>query len=145
MNKSYRQGQILKVIGRKRIHTQEELARELAGLGLQATQVTLSRDIKDLGLAKTGDGYVQIGAGAPAAGPDLGTVIAEFLTDVRAAQNQVVLKTSPGNANALAVALDRENWPEVVGTIAGDDTVLVIAPDSSTAGKLRTKLLKFTV
>jgi transcriptional regulator of arginine metabolism len=54
-----------------------------------------------------------------------------------------VLRTSPGNANALAVALDNENWPEIVGTIAGDDTVLIVAPDSATAGKLRNKLLGF--
>jgi transcriptional regulator of arginine metabolism len=141
MNKSYRQGQILKLIQRKRIHTQEELAQELAALGVSATQVTLSRDIKDLGLAKTGDGYVRLTPAA--AGPDLATVMAEFLIDVRVAQNQVVLKTSPGNANALAVALDREDLPEVVGTIAGDDTILVVAPDNTTAARLRTKLMKF--
>jgi len=141
MNKSYRQGQILKLIQRKRIHTQDELARELASSGVRATQVTLSRDIKDLGLVKTGDGYVQLSPAA--AGPDLATVMAEFLTDVRVAQNQVVLKTSPGNANALAVALDREDWSEVVGTIAGDDTILVVAPDNQTASKLRARLMRF--
>ena len=141
MTKAFRQGQILQLIGRKTIWTQDELARELAGVGVTATQATLSRDIQDLGLAKTPDGYRQI-AIAPAA-TALATVAAEYLRDVRVAQNLLVLKTPPGNANALAVALDREDWPEVVGTIAGDDTILVIAPDSATAAGLRDRFLGF--
>jgi transcriptional regulator of arginine metabolism len=59
------------------------------------------------------------------------------------AQNLLVLQTSPGNANALAVALDRAGWPEIVGTIAGDDTILVVAPDADAAAKLRAKLLPY--
>jgi transcriptional regulator of arginine metabolism len=70
-------------------------------------------------------------------------VAAELLQDVRVAQNLIVLRTSPGNANALAVALDKADWPEIVGTIAGDDTVLIVAPDTATADKLRKKLLGF--
>ena len=62
--------------------------------------------------------------------------MAEFLQDARVAQNLIVLRTSPGNANALAVALDKASWPEIVGTLAGDDTVLVVAPDGATAGKV---------
>jgi len=140
MNKTFRQGQILKLVRSRRILTQEDLARELKqGFGIQTTQVTLSRDIRELGLVKTHEGYSQV---APAAaGPDLATVVAEFLQDARVAQNLMVLRTSPGNANALAVALDKESWPEVVGTLAGDDTVLVVAPDAHTAAKLRVKLL----
>ena len=137
MNKSYRQGQILKLIDQHRISTQEQLAKELGQLGIRATQVTLSRDIRELGLVKTPAGYRQV---APAAGPDLATVAAEFVRDIRAAQNLVVLKTSPGNANAVAVALDREQWPEVVGTIAGDDTVLIVAPDQNKAETVRDRL-----
>ena len=141
MNKAFRQGQILKVIRNKRILTQEDLARELKdSFGLDTTQVTLSRDVRELGLLKTPDGYAQVSA---ASGPDLATVLAELVQDARAAQNLIVLRTSPGNANALAVALDKEHWPEVVGTIAGDDTVLIDAPDSATAEKLRRKLLGF--
>jgi transcriptional regulator of arginine metabolism len=142
MNKTFRQGQILKLIRAKQIVTQEELARELKNsYGIRTTQVTLSRDIRDLGLVKTQEGYRQV---APAAaGPDLATVVTEFLQDARVAQNLIVLRTSPGNANALAVALDKESWPEVVGTLAGDDTVLVVAPDAHTAAKLRDKLLSY--
>jgi transcriptional regulator of arginine metabolism len=132
MNKTQRQTQILQLIRKKRIHTQDELAKELAALGTHATQVTLSRDMRDLRLAKTADGYVQLLPAGPKA-PEFATVAAEFLGEVRLAQNLVVLRTSPGNANAVAVALDREDWPGVVGTIAGDDTVVVIAPDSKTA------------
>ncbi|MEP7364808.1 MAG: ArgR family transcriptional regulator [Acidobacteriota bacterium] len=141
MTKAFRHGQILKLIQRSRMHTQEELARGLAEMGIQATQATLSRDIQELGIAKTGDGYTQLGV--PARGPDFATVAAEFLQDVRVAQNLMVLKTSPGNANALAVALDRADWSEVVGTIAGDDTILVVAPDHATATKLRTRLMEY--
>lgn len=141
MNKSYRQGQILRLIRSHAIHTQEELARALRELGASATQVTLSRDIRELRLAKTRDGYRQIAAGP--AGPSLATMAAEFLQEVRIAQNLIVLKTSPAHASSLAVALDQEEWPEVVGTIAGDDTVLVVSPDSATAETVRQRLLQF--
>jgi transcriptional regulator of arginine metabolism len=142
MNKTFRQGQILKLIRNRRILTQEDLARELSeSFGISTTQVTLSRDIRELGLLKTQEGYRQVGPSAR--GPVLATVTSEFLRDARVAQNLIVLRTSPGNANALAVALDKEDWPEVVGTIAGDDTILVVAPDTPTATKLRDKLLGF--
>ena len=142
MNKSYRQGQILKLIRASQIFTQDDLARELnETYGIHTTQVTLSRDIRELGLVKTQEGYRQV---APPTGPDFATVAGEFLWDVRAAQNLVVLKTSPAHASTLAVALDQAEWPEVVGTIAGDDTVLVVSPDTETADRLREKLLTLT-
>ena len=142
MNKTFRQGQILKLIRSRRILTQEDLARELSeAFGIKTTQVTLSRDIRELGLVKTPEGYQQLGPAA--GGPELATVAGEFLRDARVAQNMIVLRTSPGNANALAAALDKEDWPEVVGTIAGDDTILVVAPDAGTAAKLRDRLLGY--
>lgn len=142
MNKTFRQGQILNLIRGKSILTQDDLARELKDTyGIRATQVTLSRDIRELGLLKTPDGYRQVAA-APA-GPDLGTITNEFLQDVRVAQNLIVLTTSPGNANTLAAALDRQQWPEIVGTLAGDDTILVVTPDNPAAAKLRDRLLEF--
>ncbi|HSW50517.1 MAG TPA: hypothetical protein VLH09_10095 [Bryobacteraceae bacterium] len=139
MNKSYRQGQILNLIRTRALQTQEELARALKAQGVNATQVTLSRDIRDLGLVKTAEGYKQMGRGRR--GPDFAAVAADFPIEVRVACNLVVLKTSPGNANTLAVALDGEQWAEVVGTIAGDDTVLAISPDEASAAALRDKLL----
>ena len=92
MNKSFRQGQILKIIRSKEIYTQEELARELQALGIPATQVTLSRDIRELGLAKTAGGYRPMPV--ESAGPTLEDVVNEFLQDIRIAQNQIILKTS---------------------------------------------------
>jgi len=141
MSKSYRQGQILKLIRSHPIHTQEELAQELRKAGIAATQVTLSRDMRELRLAKTAEGYQELAA--EEVGPELRLLAAEFLQDIRTAQNLVVLKTAPGHANSVAVALDHEEWPEIVGTIAGDDTILVIAPDNLTAETVHKKLLQF--
>jgi transcriptional regulator of arginine metabolism len=140
MTKTYRQGQILKLIRARRISTQEELAQELRNQGIAATQVTLSRDIRDLRLVKTRDGYQEM---APEeTGPQFSLLATEFLLDVLRAQNMVVLKTSPGHANSVAVALDREQWPEVMGTIAGDDTILVITPDNATSEAVQDKLVQ---
>src|SRR5689334_2254756 len=140
MSKSYRHGQILKLVRSGGVFTQEELAQALKKVGIQTTQVTLSRDIRELRLVKTQDGYVE--TSAEEAGPQFRTLAAEFLLDVRAAGNLVVLKTDPGHANSVAVALDNEEWPEIVGTLAGDDTILIIAPDTSTATRIRKKLLE---
>jgi transcriptional regulator of arginine metabolism len=138
MNKSFRQGQILKTIRDREIYTQEELARELAQVGITATQVTLSRDMRELGLVKTTEGYRQL---AERTGPELADVANEFLLDIRVAQNLIVLRTSPGNANSLAIAIDKEELATVTGTVAGDDTVLVITPDNETAVKFRQQML----
>ena len=139
MSKSFRQGQILKLIRSKQIATQEELATELKGLGIAATQVTLSRDIRDLRLVKTREGYRELNT--EESRPQFSMLASEFLHDVRCAQNLVVLKTAPGHANSVAVALDNEEWPEVVGTVAGDDTILVIVPDSRIAEAVYAKFL----
>lgn len=156
MLKRYRQEQILKLVRSQAINTQEELAEKLRRLGIRTTQVTLSRDIHDLGLAKTPEGYKELGppASKPAGGSaaasappranetrHLKRIAGEVLRDVRQAQNLLVLRTDPGNAQPLAIALDQENWPEVVGTIAGDDTIMVVAPSKKSAATARTKLL----
>jgi len=139
MTKSFRHGQILKLVRSRHLFTQDELARALKETGIDATQVTLSRDMRELGLVKTADGYRELSS--ESTGTQFAALAGEFLQDVRLAQNQVVLKTAPGHANSVAVALDDAEWPEVVGTIAGDDTILVICPDSSTAEVVRTKLI----
>ncbi len=138
MLKRQRQLAILKLVRSRQIHTQEHLAADLRAAGLDATQVTLSRDIRELGLVKTAQGYQELESAAPV--PHAEEAIAEFLVEARAAQNLLVLKTAPASASPLAAALDGAAWPEVVGTIAGDDTVLVIAPDAATAESLRRKL-----
>ena len=140
MTKSYRQGQILKLIRSRNISTQEDLAAALKEVGVDATQVTLSRDIREMGLVKAADGYRALPS--PQRPEDLAAVAAEFLRDVRIAQNQIVLRTAPGHASSLAVAVDNANWAEVVGTLAGDDTVLVICPDADVAEIVRIRLMK---
>ena len=139
MNKSFRQGQILKILRGKEIYTQDELARELGQLGIQTTQVTLSRDMRELALVKTAEGYRHLPA--ETAGPNLADVANEYLQDIRVAQNLVVLRTSPGNANTLAIAIDQGDLDDVVGTVAGDDTVLVITSDAASAENFRQRLL----
>jgi transcriptional regulator of arginine metabolism len=140
MTKSYRHGQILNLIRARNISTQEELAQALRERGVEATQVTLSRDIRELGLVKAPDGYRALPRQERP--DDLTSVAAEFLHDVRVAQNQIVLRTAPGHASSVAVALDNASWPEVVGTLAGDDTVLVICPDASVAETVRERLMQ---
>lgn len=140
MNKSFRQGQILKIIRKREIYTQDELGRELSQLGIQTTQVTLSRDMRDLGLVKTADGYRQLVAEQNT--PALRDVANEYLLDIRLAQNLVVLQTSPGHASTVAVTIDKQDLERVVGTIAGDDTVLVITPDEEAAEWFRSEMIK---
>jgi len=139
MNKNFRQGQILNILRRKEIYTQEELARELNQLGIQATQVTLSRDMRELALVKTAEGYRQLRD--ETLGPSLADVANEYLQDIRVAQNLVVLRTSPGNANSLAIAIDQGALDQVVGTVAGDDTVLVVTSDAASAESFRQRML----
>lgn len=139
--KAFRQGQILKIIHSKAIHTQEELARELTEIGIPATQVTLSRDVRDLGLVKTKDGYVQLQEPLEK-GAQLESAVNEYLLDIRLAQNQLVLKTPAAHASSLAIAIDQANPPEVAGTIAGDDTVLVVCTDLAAAQAFHHKLLE---
>lgn len=138
MNKTYRHGQILRLIRSRKISTQEQLAHELASAGVNATQVTLSRDIRELGLVKTPEGYRQVEAAVSR--PGIGTIASEFLWDAIPAQNLVVLKTFPGHASSVAIALDQEGWPEIVGTIAGDDTVLIVTVDAETAAAVSDRL-----
>ncbi|MBI4459762.1 MAG: ArgR family transcriptional regulator [Acidobacteria bacterium] len=144
MTKTYRQGQILNLIRNHPIRTQEELAQALHKLGIEVTQVTLSRDIHELGLVKGPQGYQE--SAQPAAAPDdeageLRWIVAEFVRDVRIAQNIVIIKTASGHAQPVAVALDKEAWPEISGTLAGDDTIFAAAPDAKQASKAREKLL----
>jgi len=143
-NKRLRQGQILKVVGEQAIESQDELRKELGRRGMRVNQATLSRDIHEIGLVKTAAGYrpLQSAAGVqePAPPASLGRVLKEFLSDIRPAQNILVLKTPPGSAQTLAVALDSEKWKEVAGTVAGDDTVLIVTPSPKARLALQKRL-----
>jgi transcriptional regulator of arginine metabolism len=136
--KTTRQRAILSLIATRPVHSQEELARFLESQGYEATQATVSRDIKDLGLVKVplknGNGigtqfkYVEPGLGKSYASR-LHRVIAELVRDCRGTVNQIVLRTPPGSAMLVASAIDEAEWPEIMGTLGGDDTVLVILDD----------------
>jgi len=145
MNKARRQDSILRLIRSRPVHTQQDLVRALKTQRIPATQVTLSRDIRDLGLVKTPQGYAQVDAetASQLARPDVAAIAREILLDVKQARNLLVLRTPPANANTLAAAIDHAGWPQVTGTIAGDDTVLIVAPDTKTAEALRTKFARF--
>jgi transcriptional regulator of arginine metabolism len=129
-HKRFRQGQILKVLAAEPVASQDELRRQLIHLGLRVTQATLSRDLRELRLVKTTEGYKPLAEAAIAeespAVSRLARAVTSFLLDIRPAQNMLVLKTPPGGAQPLAAAVDSERWKEVAGTLAGDDTVLII-------------------
>ena len=143
--KARRQGLILELVEREPLHTQEELRRRLRHRGFDATQATISRDIKELGLVKrAGDGAYQR-ASDDAANPEsarsvLERATAEFLRHANRVQQLVVLRTGRGQAQVLAEAIDRAQLDEAVGTIAGDDTILVIARDGKRAAALVRRL-----
>jgi transcriptional regulator of arginine metabolism len=130
-HKRFRQGQILKVLATEPVASQDELRRQLIHLGLRVTQATLSRDLRELRLVKTTAGYKPLSEAANEDSPAvsrLARAVNSFLLDIRPAQNMLVLKTPPGGAQPLAAAVDSERWKEVAGTLAGDDTVLIITP-----------------
>jgi transcriptional regulator of arginine metabolism len=130
--KSYRQSLVLELVEREAITSQEQLRERLDGRGIHVTQATLSRDIRDLGLVKrAGDGAYRRSGAAEAnspGGPEavLRRAVSEFLRGFESVQQLVVLRTDPGQAQTVAVALDRVRMADVVGTIGGDDTILVI-------------------
>jgi transcriptional regulator of arginine metabolism len=143
MSKLSRHQVILELVDSGPVPSQEELQRLLHKRGFDAGQATLSRDIRELGLVKTADGYSLPASGngngnghSDAALPSVSRLVREFVTSVRAAQNLLVTKTSVGSAQPVAAALDGENWPEAIGTIAGDDTILIVCADSRSAGRL---------
>ena len=116
---------ILELISTRPVRTQEELADALAALGWEVTQSSVSRDIAALRLAKADGAYRKPGPRVPRTDPDERRVSEGVLTIDTAGDALVVLHTSPGEANHVAAALDRLAWPEVIGTIAGDDTIFL--------------------
>ena len=147
--KTQRQAALLDVIDREPLPSQELLRRRLHQKGFDATQATISRDIKELGLVKrSADGAYQR-PGADAVNPEtalasLERATAEFLRRVDRVQQLVVIRTGVGQAQPLAAALDRAQLPETVGTIAGDDTILVIARGARGAATLVKRLKDYS-
>ncbi|HVA72557.1 MAG TPA: hypothetical protein VNF02_05545 [Candidatus Limnocylindrales bacterium] len=141
-HKRYRHGQILKLVGAEPVANQDDLRRRLNHMGLRVTQATLSRDLRELRLVKTAEGYRTLASAAEELPPvpQLARALREFLVDVRPAQNMLVLKTPPGGAQPLAAAVDAEHWKEVAGTLAGDDTVLIITPSRAARAAIQNRM-----
>jgi transcriptional regulator of arginine metabolism len=143
--KTLRQAAILELVGSDRIPNQELLRQRLIGRGFDVTQATLSRDIKELGLVKrSADGAYQRPNGEI---PPRGTLEAtlrrtarEYLRSCEVVQNLIVLKTDPGRAQILAIDIDRASLPEIVGTVGGDDTILVITREPQKAEAVAKRL-----
>ena len=140
--KTFRHGQILRLVNAGPISNQEDLRRRLAQQRLRVTQATLSRDLQELQLVKTKTGYRPANgfADETVAVPPLTRALGEFLLDMRPAENLLVLKTPPSGAQPLAAAVDGARFPEIAGTIAGDDTVLIITPSRKARESLQKKI-----
>lgn len=143
MIKSVRQKKIIDIIKTRSIETQEQLAVELGTAGFAVTQATVSRDIKELGLIKVpGEGSASIYAlpektAVPAKERRLKRLVVDSVQKIEYSENLVVLKTFPGEAQGVASALDNSDWPEVIGTVAGDDTIImVVKPKSAVSAVL---------
>ena len=144
--KARRQSTILDVVRRERVRSQEQLRRRLHGAGFDVTQATLSRDIRELGLVKGGaDGAYQAplepssnGGGTSASA--LHRALSEQLLRIDRVEQLILLKTGLGHANSLCAVLDAARLPDVVGTLAGEDTILVITPDPKRARALVKRL-----
>jgi transcriptional regulator of arginine metabolism len=126
--KEERQRAILDLVLRRPVHTQQELAGELARRGIATTQATVSRDVQELGLVRTGEGYR---AGLPS------SVLAEFVLSVTQVEFLLVVRTPPGTANVVARALDESEVEGIAGTVAGDDTFIIVLADREAAEPVR--------
>lgn len=145
--KSLRHNAIRELVATSTVANQDELRQKLARRGIQVTQATLSRDIHELRLSKGPGGYTLPGNGGNNGGteeddspPSVGAMIESFGLQVRQAMNQVVVRTVVGGAQPLAASLDNESWKDVVGTLAGDDTVLIICADPQHASEVESRL-----
>ncbi len=147
--KNQRLDAIREVLAKSLVANQDELRRKLRRRGIEVTQATLSRDIHELQLSKGPSGYSLPNGhrGTSSAAvveddgpPSVAEMIESFVLRVRRAMNQIVVGTVKGGAQPFAAALDNEGWPEVVGTVAGDDTVLVICADQRRAAEVESRL-----
>jgi transcriptional regulator of arginine metabolism len=145
--KDQRLNAIREVVSSSLVGSQDELRRKLRRRGIRVTQATLSRDIHELRLSKGPGGYSLPNGHADAplpldddAPPSVAEMIDSFGLRVQQAMNQVVVATVMGGAQPVAAALDYDGWPQIVGTVAGDDTVLVICPDPRRASEVEARI-----
>jgi transcriptional regulator of arginine metabolism len=129
--KDERQRAILELVRERPVHTQHELAQALTEQGFTATQATVSRDIQELGLVRTGTGYQP---GSPV------STVSELVLSMSQVEFLVVIRTPPGTANLVARAIDEIELPGIAGTVAGDDTILAVLADRQAGERLRSFL-----
>jgi transcriptional regulator of arginine metabolism len=146
--KQLRQRAIRDLVDQRPIRTQQELAAALRERGFRTTQATISRDVAELGLIKAARDGTQAYALPPrlveaeTSGEDrLRKLLLDLPVELREAGLLLIVKTLPGSAHAIAAALDRARWPEVAGSIAGDDTVFVACPDRTSIRRVRERLV----
>lgn len=138
--KAERQHKVLDIIKRRRIGTQDELSGELKKSGYNVTQATVSRDIKELGLIKVPFEnnefyYARPGENRlPRSGQRLKRLFLDSVTGLDASENLIIIKTNPGEAQGVASAIDQAGWDEIIGTVGGDDTILVVVKPKEAAG-----------
>lgn len=146
--KNRRQRRILEIVSNETIGTQKELAERLQQEGFETTQATISRDIKELLLVKVnigGDRYKYVIAQeTPATDAKLRMVLREFILSYDYSENLLILNTAPGNANTVASAIDRARWPQVIGTLAGDDTVMLVIKPKEAVQEVVEKIEDYT-
>jgi transcriptional regulator of arginine metabolism len=142
--KKLRQKAILDLVRTQQIASQEELLENLQSRKIEVSQSTLSRDIQELGLAKSGGVYTVMG-GEPARSSDdaLRRILRQFLLDAAVAQNIVVIKTGSGHASTVSQAIDEAGWPEVVGSIAGENTVFLAVRNRKESRLVADRMLDF--
>lgn len=150
MIKLLRQKKIIDIIRLKSIETQEELVNELGLAGFTSTQATVSRDIKDLGLVKITGEYnrsfyaMPDGASVPVKENRIKRLFINSVQLIDSSENLIVIKTSPGEAPGVALAIDQVGWPGIIGTVAGDDTILIVVKPTSAADNLLKQFKQLT-
>ncbi len=149
--KQARQRAIRDLVAQRPIRTQQDLAAALRDRGFRTTQATISRDVAELGLIKVARDGLSVYALPPrlveaeTSGEDrLRKLLADLPLEIHEAGLLLVLRTLPGSAHAIAAALDRARWPEVAGSIAGDDTLFVALPDRGSLLRIKQRLLRLS-
>ena len=133
VDKGTRQDLILRMISERELGTQQDVVAALSDVGVEVAQATVSRDLAELGVLKVGSRYLALPHEPGAAGIE---VLPSFALGVTTAQNLVVIHTRDGTAGAVANVLDRVKGLRIIGTIAGQDTVMAVAPDNEAAGEV---------
>jgi len=136
-----RRAAILRIIGESTVRNQDELVKVLRKEGFEATQSSVSRDLRELGVAKAGDRYILPSSQDVSAVTNPFAAVARFVTEIKTAGSSLtVVKTTTGTAQSVAVAIDSSEWPEIVGTISGDDTIFIATDEAKDQKRLRERL-----